>query len=106
MIVASSTASIMKVLHNLVVLIDYAIIVNSHKVTLQQQKELLKRQREETKEIETIIKSIEELYKFQVDEELKKMNDIIDYEFKDGETRKSKKINRNIRRVNFKRIRN
>ena len=85
MIVASSTTLVFKVLQNLVVLIDYAIIVNSHYVTLQQQKELLKRKQKETNEIESITKSVEELYKAQVEEELKKMNNKIDYEFKDGE---------------------
>lgn len=85
LIVASTSTLIIKLLSNLVTLIDYSIIVNSHYINLQQQKELLQRQKKENKEKESITKLIEEMYKIQVRDELNKLNKKIEFDFENGE---------------------
>lgn len=72
-------------LHNAAAFIDKCMIIRSHYLTLQQQKMFVERDEIELKEKEIILGYIDTVYKRQIDQAIKEMEEISEYEIADGD---------------------
>lgn len=74
-------------LNNIAAFIDKCIVIKSHKLTIQQQKDEIEKSKSEQKEKEEIITYLDRVYKIQVDNIIKELEEIAGYELSDGDER-------------------
>ena len=72
-------------LNNIAAFIDKCIALKSHRLTIQQQKEEIEKSRREQKEKEEIITYLDRVFKIQVENAIKELEEIAEYELSDGD---------------------
>lgn len=75
------------ILNNIAAFIDKCIIVKSHKLTTQKQMQEIERSNVEQGEKNEIYKYLEKIYKIEVENALKELEQDLNYEIKDGDER-------------------
>lgn len=74
-------------LNNIAAFIDKCIVIKSHRLTIQQQKDEIQKSERDQKEKEEIITSLDRVFKIQVENTVKELEEIAKYEISDGDER-------------------
>ena len=74
-------------LNNIAAFIDKCMVIKSHRLTIQQQKDEIQKSRREQKEKEEIITYLDQVFKIQVENTIKELEETAEYEISDGDER-------------------
>ena len=86
-VIGASIAGGSVLLHSIAAFIDKCYVIKSHKLTCENQKVEMEKAKADQKQKEEIIKTIEKVYQFSVDNAIRELEEVTKIEIKDNEER-------------------